>query len=239
MRTAQEKLFEEYANLLKTSGQQVHEHLDGVKAVLEQASQLQTNVSEGHKSLKEIANAMSLSGSALEKASLRLDSFAVEIKESIERNSQNVGKSAALLDNIGKRQAEVIANLQELLRQSKSAQTGLIQSSDKLTSSIVQVMAEFNNLSGDYERFRNDLLNNFTDIQKMAEKQGIDLANHMANLLRQFGSDLSKGINERMNEWNEQTRTFCDNMTGIVQIMSDVVDGLDDGQTDKANRRGS
>ena len=41
-----------------------------------------------------------------------------------------------------------------------------------------------------------------------------------------------------MHEWNEQTRTFCDNMTTVVQGMSDLVDALDDGQKNGSSRIG-
>lgn len=233
------KTFEEYAHLLKSGGQQIQGELKSVKAIMEQADQLQASVREDHKNLQEIAQAMSSTSNSLEKASVQLDAFAGNIKTSIERNAQSVERGAALLGGIEKRQVEVISNLQYLLDQATKVQDGLTQSSSKLTSSMRQVMDNFNTLSRDYNGFRQNLINDFSEIQKMAEQQNIDLANHMSNLLKQFGNNLSEGINDRMFEWNEQTRAFCDNMTGIVQIMSDVVDGLDDGQAGKTNRRGS
>lgn len=233
------KTFEEYSNLLMINSQQINGQFEGIKALLKQADQLQSRVREEHKKLQEIVHDMSSSSNSLEKASIQLDDFAENIKDSIEKNAQSVGRSAALLDNIGKRQDEVMVSLQSLLSQSKAAQSGLVKSSDMLTSSIGQILEQFNNLSRDYEKFRQNLTNNFIDIQKMAEQQTDELANHMTNLLKQFGNELSNGVNNRMHEWNEQTRVFCDNIIGVVHIMSDVMDGLDDGKKDRINHRGS
>lgn len=77
-----------------------------------------------------------------------------------------------------------------------------------------------------------------TEIREGAIEQTNELADHMTSLLTDFGDHLRNSINNRMSEWNEQTRTFCDTMTTVVQGMSDLVDALDDGQKNESSHRG-
>lgn len=224
------KAFEEYSALLQTSGQHLNAQKEGVQALLDQASQLQANIWEEHKKLQELAYAMSASSSSLEKASGCLDAFAGNIQASIEKNAESVGESVALLNGIEKRQAVATASLQNLLGQAKTVQDGLVQSSEKLTSSMGQVMDNFNNLTQAYDTLRQDMSHSLTEIHEGAKEQTNELADHMTNLLTEFGNHLHTGINDRMREWNDQTRTFCDNMAAVVQGMSDLVDALDDDQ---------
>lgn len=232
------KTFEEYSTLLKTSGQQLNGQIEGAQAMLDQANQLQASVREEHKKLREIATTMSSSSNSLEKASGRLDTFADNIKASIEKNAQSVEKSAALLDGIGKRHTKAIDNLQHLLEQTTIVQEGLVQSSVNLTLSMKQVMDNFNNLTGDYESLSQNMKDGIIEIHEVAEQQTNELAEHMTKLLTEFGTRLSNGINETMYEWNRQTKAFCDNMTDVVQAMSELVDSLDTGPHDGSSRRG-
>lgn len=232
------KTFEEYLRLLQASGQQLNGQMQGVQAFLNQATQLQSSVQEEHNKLEKLANAMSASSSSLETASKRLDAFAGNIKAAIEKNAQSVEESAALLDGIERRQVEAIASLQNLLGQAKTVQNGLVQSSANLTSSMRQVMDNFNALTEDYKTLSQNMKDGIIEIYGVAEHQTNKLEEHMTKLLKEFGNRLSTGINERMYEWNEQTKTFCTNMTGVVQLMSDLVDSLDNGQQDRSIRRG-
>ncbi|WP_165072726.1 anti-phage ZorAB system protein ZorA [Desulfovibrio sp. ZJ200] len=232
------KTFEEYSALLQTSGQQFNGQMEGVQALLDQASQLQDSVREEHKKLQELAYAMSASSSSLEKASGRLDAFAGNIQASIEKNAQSVEESVALLNGIEKRQADATARLQNLLGQAKTVQDGLVQSSASLTSSMKQVMDNFNRLTLAYDTLQQNMSNSINEIGERATEQTNELAKHMTDLLTEFGKKLHAGINDRMNEWNEQTRTFCDDMTAVVKVMSDIVDDLDNGQKNGSSRRG-
>lgn len=232
------KTFEEYSTLLQASGQQLNGQMQGVQAFLNQATQLQSSVQEEHNKLQKLANAMSASSSSLETASKRLDAFAGNIKAAIEKNAQSVEESAALLDGIERRQVEAIASLQNLLGQAKTVQNGLVQSSANLTSSMRQVIDNFNALTEDYKTLSQNMKDGIIEIYEVAEQQTNKLEEHMTKLLKEFGNRLSTGINERMYEWNEQTKTFCTNMTGVVQLMSDLVDSLDTGQQDRSIRRG-
>ena len=232
------KAFNEYSTLLQISGQHLNGQMEGMRAFLDQASQLQANVREEHKKLQELAYAMSASSRSLEKASGCLDAFAGNIQASIEKNAQSVGESVALLNGIEKRQSVATASLQNLLGQAKTVQDGLARSSANLTSSMGQVMDNFNNLTLSYNTLRQDMSHSLTEIREAAIAQTNELADHMTKLLTEFGNHLHTGINDRMHEWNEQTRTFCDNMTTVVQGMSDLVDALDDGQKNGSSRIG-
>ena len=232
------KAFNEYSTLLQISGQHLNGQMEGMRAFLDQASQLQANVREEHKKLQELAYAMSASSRSLEKASGCLDAFAGNIQASIEKNAQSVGESVALLNGIEKRQSVATASLQNLLGQAKTVQDGLARSSANLTSSMGQVMDNFNNLTLSYNTLRQDMSHSLTEIREAARAQTNELADHMTKLLTEFGNHLHTGINDRMHEWNEQTRTFCDNMTTVVQGMSDLVDALDDGQKNGSSRIG-
>lgn len=232
------KTFEEYSVLLQTSGQHLHGQMEGVQALLDQADQLQTSVQEEHKKLQELAYSMSASSSSLEKASKHLDTFAANIQASIEKNTQSVGESVALLNGVEKRQAEATISLQNLFDQAKAVQNGLVQSSESLTSSMETVMENFNTLTMSYDTLRKDMIRSLTEIREGAIDQTSELAEHMTNLLKAFGNNLQTGINDRMSEWNNQTRTFCDNMTAVVAVMSELVDALDDDTQNRSPRRG-
>ena len=49
----------------------------------------------------------------------------------------------------------------------------------------------------------------------------------MTELMKEYGMQVQSNVNERMREWNNQTKNFCQSMINAVQTINEIVDSME------------
>ena len=65
------------------------------------------------------------------------------------------------------------------------------------------------------------------ELGESSSNQVKELDKLMTELMKEYGMQVQSNVNERMREWNNQTKNFCQSMINAVQTINEIVDSME------------
>ena len=96
----------------------------------------------------------------------------------------------------------------------------LLAITNTMSNSVQVASSSYESLASHYRELQNTLRAHIQEIGEETTKQ-------MTNLLNEYGTQVQTQVNERMREWNNQTKDFCQSMINAVQTINEVVDTME------------
>ncbi|MAS25087.1 MAG: chemotaxis protein [Oceanospirillaceae bacterium] len=199
---------------------------DGVQASLQQSQQL----AEQHKQLLDKLTQASV---AVEQSSSHLNTSASQLGIL----SGNLSTAATTL---GENSKVVSDNIAAAARQNELAFNGVkeqVSALDELEDSIMAAAEQFedtaklaNDSFGHMREHQNEYLRSvkeeFSSLGTALRQQVVQIEEQASKWLADYSGEVSSQVEARMNEWNQQTLSFTNQMLNTVNAISGVVDDL-------------
>lgn len=204
----------------------------------ESLSRLAQQQTEHSKHIEEITadllKTLQSTSEALDRSSSQLTSGAGSLKEV----SGNLQQASATLSgpvrdlntrmaSLAEEMERVEKNLEQQIQLLNEIQQNLNRASEGLSESAEKATNGFKELESHQKQFLEGLKQNLESTNKELRAQVEDLATQMEQWLEKYAEQVSKQTRDRMNEWNDQTRHFADNLYQSVTAISQLVDEIE------------
>jgi predicted nucleic acid-binding Zn-ribbon protein len=163
-------------------------------------------LNSGAGSLKEVSGSLQQASATLSGPVRDLHTRMASLAKEMEQIEKNLGQQIELLNKI-----------QQNLH---NASEGLSESADKANNG-------FKELEAHQKQFLEGLKQNLESTNKELRAQVEDLSREMEQWLQKYAEQVTQQTRDRMNEWNEQTRQFADNLHRSVNAISQLVDEIE------------
>ena len=153
-----------------------------------------------------------------------LQAILVQMRVVSKGMEQTTSSLSSAADTASKTYGLLAGRYHELQLGHEQLRKNLHDSVDAFASQMKQQMqAVTQNASKLQENMQEFMIN----ISNNLDQQVVNLDKKMADLLKDFTKITSAQMNDRMSEWDRQTRNFCDKMVATVEAMGEVVESLD------------
>ncbi len=153
-----------------------------------------------------------------------LQAILVQMRVVSKGMEQTTSSLSSAADTASKTYGLIAGRYHELQLGHEQLRKNLHDSVDAFASQMKQQMqAVTQNASKLQENMQEFMIN----ISNNLDQQVVNLDKKMADLLKDFTKITSAQMNDRMSEWDRQTRNFCDKMVATVEAMGEVVESLD------------
>lgn len=217
-----ESMAGEQAKLLQTISEGVQASLQQSQQLAQQHKQLLDKLTQATASVEQSSSHLNTSASQLGILSGNLSSAAATLGES----------SKVVTDNIA-----AAARQNELAFQGVKEQVGVL---DELEDSIMAAAEQFEDtakLAGDsftsmrshQDEYLKAVKAEFTTLGDSLRQQVLQIEQQASEWLANYSEEVSSQVTSRMNEWNDQTLSFTNQMVNAVNVISGVLDDLTAG----------
>lgn len=214
-----ESMAGEQAKLLQTISEGVQVSLQQSQQLAQQHKQLLDKLTQATASVEQSSSHLNTSASQLGILSGNLSSAATTLGES----------SKVVTDNIA-----AAARQNELAFQGVKEQVGVL---DELEDSIMAAAEQFEDtakLAGDsfntmrvhQDAYLKGVKDEFATLGDSLRQQVLQIEQQASEWLTQYSGEVSSQVEARMNEWNQQTLSFTNQMVNTVNAISGVLDDL-------------
>jgi len=193
----------EHSEKLERASEQLLSELRGATDALERSS-AQLNSSAG--SLEGVSSNLQQASNTLGGPVRDMTDRLASLAQEMERIEKNVGLHIQLLDEM---------------------QQKVSKASEALGNSAELANNGFKELENHQKQFLADLKQTLGNAHQELRSQAEDFAKQMEKWLEQYANQVSSQTQDRMQEWDEQTRNFADNLSRTVTAISQVVDELE------------
>lgn len=161
--------------------------------------------------------------------------------ESMESASAKINSSATGFDNVATRLkaaltefdtklAAILVNVEKVTRENSNTATLFNASTSRLETSSVFLEKTAGNLSDTAQTTKvvfESMQTNFNQFALQLRTYIEALNAEMSKLLVDYSKQVQSQTNDRLNEWNNQTREYTTNMVNAVKALSDTVDEIE------------
>lgn len=216
LNSAQTRLRDEQDDRHKSLEQLVQDTNNTTAKLLDQGEMLQLQAEEGQKAMDSVVARLHKAGDAMAQATDNLKTLGTEIGQSVNRAATSIDNSVALAERLFAENSTVARALDSTLQAMEQAQTAVEGVAEDLREVAHQSGVDFKNVAQHYQQLQQTM---------KVHVEGLD--KHLTNLLNEYTALVQGQVNERMNEWNNQTREFCSSMIEAVQAIGEVVEGIE------------
>ncbi|MAD44383.1 MAG: hypothetical protein CMI02_20240 [Oceanospirillaceae bacterium] len=214
-----ESMAGEQAKLLQTISEGVHASLQQSQQLAEQHKQLLDKLTQASISVEQSSSHLNTSASQLGILSGNLSTAAATLGEN----------SKVVTDNIA-----AAARQNELAFNGVKEQVGVL---DELEDSIMAAVEQFEDtakLAGDsfntmrvhQDEYLKGVKDEFSALGDSLRQQVLQIEEQASEWLSRYSGEVSSQVEARMNEWNQQTLSFTNQMVNTVNAISGVLDDL-------------
>ena len=215
-----QNVFAQQSNAMASMTTMIEDHVKSTKSLIDQGSTLQKTISSDRTVLAQLGNSLEASTRELAKAGSSLQEFSSNINESITQNAATVDTTAALYRSLDASYRTTTEELSKVLEGLAAVRQDLLAITNTMSNSVQVASSSYESLASHYRELQNTLRAHIQEIGEETTKQ-------MTNLLNEYGTQVQTQVNERMREWNNQTKDFCQSMINAVQTINEVVDTME------------
>lgn len=161
--------------------------------------------------------------------------------ESMENVSTKINSSATGFDNVTTRLrtaltefdaklATIIVSIEKVMRENSNTATLFNAATSRLETSGSFLEETANNLGDTAQTTKSafeNMQDNFTQFAMQLRTHIKALNEEVSKLLMDYSKQVHDQTNDRLNEWNNQTREYTTNMVNAVKALSDTVDEIE------------
>lgn len=207
------------------------ERIESIVAAVESQQAQSERLHEQHAALidqlQRVSDAVGESSRHLDTSSTQLGMLATNLRQAAEQMGEKASQVAHQLENVGRQNTEVAEALGAQLRTVGEIESALRESSQRLEQAASTASEGFGNLRSEQEAWLRSVHDEFRSLGDTLKEQVGALEKQAEDWLQEYGSQVSAQVHDRMDQWNQQTRSFSDQMLAAVQALANVIDELD------------
>ena len=222
-----QNVFEQQSRAMATMTTMIEGHVKSTKSLLDQGSTLQKSISSDKKALALLGNSLEASTRELVKAGSSLQEFSENINDSIEQSAETMDMTADLYRSLDASHRTTTEELRKVLDGLAAVRHDLLAVTNTMASSVQVASDGYENLAQHYTELQNTLRLHVRELGESSSNQVKELDKLMTELMKEYGMQVQSNVNERMREWNNQTKNFCQSMINAVQTINEIVDSME------------
>lgn len=211
--THQQELLSGLASAVQASQQQSRLMADQHQQLLDQLKQVSEATVQSSKHMDSSANQLGLLSANLRQAADSLGQRLEAVSHSIERAGQQNAELATQLQS----QAATLAQLQATL----------LEGAQRFEQAAGEARNGFGEMKSAQQEFLSSVRHEFTALGEKLREQVEAVEKQAEEWLRSYAGEVRVQTDERMNQWNEVSLKYADQMHRVVQNMSSILDELE------------
>lgn len=178
--------------------------------------------------LKETTSHLSKGATYLDSSANQLGILSGNLKNATDTLSGTLNKAADQLVELSGQNEKLSRMVTERMDALRVIQESMNECAAKLESSSTLINSGFNNLGKTQDEFLNNVREQFNRLGESLQSQVSSIEKQANEWLNTYANEVNQQVNHRMEEWNNQTLKFANQMLSTVQAISNVVDELED-----------
>ena len=191
-------------------------HIQSVKAVVQQASALNDGIQRNQSGLNNATENLITVSHQMEKASEHLHKGHQEIARATDGIAGTLSLATSAVTKTSQQNALVAEGLQSTLESLETLSNSLDEISEDIRIGAENADNASREFSSNHARYRQEMQDT---ISRLHEQLG--------DLLSGYAKQVQDQTSHRMEEWNRHTQEYVNGMQGVVSVMQELVDDMD------------
>ena len=200
---------------------------EAVQASLQQQEQLSRQNQQLLTSLQSVTNAVATSSKHMEGSANQLGMLSANLRQATELLGQRMDALARQMESVGSQNAMVAEQLGAQATSLQQLQESLREAAQRLEQTAAQARDGFGEMKSHQESFLIGVKQEFIALGEVLRQQVEGVEKQAEGWLRNYSEQVSTQVSSRMNEWNESTLAFANQMQATVSAIQGIVDELE------------
>lgn len=190
-------------------------------------NQLSEDIAPLAKKVSEAAALMAESSESLKISSRELGELGRQARMASEALAQSIMTTSETMDGMADASKEVADKISMQLGLMRGIHDQLSDVAESLQESAKTARSGFEEMSETQKVFLDGVKSEFSKLAKSLADEVSTIERQASNWLKEYHSSVSDQVSDRMQKWDEVSRKYADQMLGIVEAISGVVDEIE------------
>lgn len=225
---ARQQRFQEQLDQVSTHQQEL---LSGLASAVQATQQQSRLMADQHQQLlgqlKQVSEATAQSSKHLDSSANQLGLLSANLRQAADALGQRLEAVTHGVEKAGQQNAELAAQLQSQAATLAQLQATLLEGAQRFEQAAGEARNGFGEMKSAQQEFLSGVRHEFTALGEKLREQVEALETQAEEWLRSYAGEVRVQTDERMNQWNEVSLKYADQMHRIVQNMSSILDELE------------
>lgn len=204
------------AFLIEDMRKAMDSHIQSVNAVVQQAAALNDGVQRNQAGLNKVADSVITASQHMEQTSANLQRGHQEVARATDGLSGTLSLATSAVTKTSQQNSSVAEGLQGTLSGLEALKSSIQEISNDIRKGAENADNASRELSSNHARYRQEMQDT---IGSLHEQLGI--------LLNNYAKQVQDQTSHRMEEWNRHTQDYVSGMRGVVNVMQELVDDME------------
>ncbi|SUC88754.1 methyl-accepting chemotaxis protein [Pseudomonas aeruginosa] len=225
---ARQQRFQEQLDQVSTHQQEL---LSGLASAV-QATQQQSRLMAGQHQqllgqLKQVSDATAQSSKHMDSSANQLGLLSANLRQAADSLGQRLEAVSHSIERAGQQNAELATQLQSQAATLAQLQATLLEGAQRFEQAAGEARNGFGEMKSAQQEFLSSVRHEFTALGEKLREQVEAVEKQAEEWLRSYAGEVRVQTDERMNQWNEVSLKYADQMHRVVQNMSSILDELE------------
>ncbi|MDH0701332.1 anti-phage ZorAB system protein ZorA [Pseudomonas toyotomiensis] len=225
---ARQQRFQEQLDHVSTHQQEL---LSGLASAVQATQQQSRLMADQHQQLlgqlKQVSEATAQSSKHLDSSANQLGLLSANLRQAADTLGQRLEAVTHGVEKAGQQNAELAAQLQGQAATLAQLQAALLEGAQRFEQAAGEARNGFGEMKSAQQEFLSGVRHEFTALGEKLREQVEAVEKQAEEWLRSYAGEVRVQTDERMNQWNEVSLKYADQMHRIVQNMSSILDELE------------
>ncbi|EIU1653470.1 anti-phage ZorAB system protein ZorA [Pseudomonas aeruginosa] len=225
---ARQQRFQEQLDQVSTHQQEL---LSGLASAVQATQQQSRLMADQHQQLlgqlKQVSEATAQSSKHLDSSANQLGLLSANLRQAADTLGQRLEAVTHGVEKAGQQNAELAAQLQSQATTLAQLQATLLEGAQRFEQAAGEARNGFGEMKSAQQEFLSGVRHEFTALGEKLREQVEAVEKQAEEWLRSYAGEVRVQTDERMNQWNEVSLKYADQMHRIVQNMSSILDELE------------
>ncbi|NRF48439.1 anti-phage defense ZorAB system ZorA [Pseudomonas stutzeri] len=225
---ARQQRFQEQLDQVSTHQQEL---LSGLASAVQATQQQSRLMADQHQQLlgqlKQVSEATAQSSKHLDSSANQLGLLSANLRQATDTLGQRLEAVTHGVEKAGQQNAELAAQLQSQATTLAQLQATLLEGAQRFEQAAGEARNGFGEMKSAQQEFLSGVRHEFTALGEKLREQVEAVEKQAEEWLRSYAGEVRVQTDERMNQWNEVSLKYADQMHRIVQNMSSILDELE------------
>lgn len=207
------------------------ELLSGLASAVQATQQQSRLMADQHQQLlgqlKQVSEATAQSSKHLDSSANQLGLLSANLRQAADTLGQRLEAVTHGVEKAGQQNAELAAQLQSQAATLAQLQATLLEGAQRFEQAAGEARNGFGEMKSAQQEFLSGVRHEFTALGEKLREQVEAVEKQAEEWLRSYAGEVRVQTDERMNQWNEVSLKYADQMHRIVQNMSSILDELE------------
>ncbi|HCL4395643.1 TPA: anti-phage defense ZorAB system ZorA [Pseudomonas aeruginosa] len=225
---ARQQRFQEQLDQVSTHQQEL---LSGLASAVQATQQQSRLMADQHQQLlgqlKQVSDATAQSSKHMDSSANQLGLLSANLRQAADSLGQRLEAVSHSIERAGQQNAELATQLQSQAATLAQLQATLLEGAQRFEQAAGEARNGFGEMKSAQQEFLSSVRHEFTALGEKLREQVEAVEKQAEEWLRSYAGEVRVQTDERMNQWNEVSLKYADQMHRVVQNMSSILDELE------------